>query len=216
MKNPSRERRRAGGEECLTGILKFLTGEPFSTGEPSITLLLREWAAGSANARDGLLPMVYEDLKVLSRRMLRRESGGHVTATALVHDLYLKLSRYEAVNWNDRRHFFSFCAGLMRQILTDAARARLADKRSAAMVELASAEELPWIGGSPADYIDLNVALEKLAEIEPEKSKVVELRLYMGCTSEETAEVLGISKATVDRHMAFAKAFLYRELRGSA
>ena len=74
----------------------------------SITLLLRDWAAGSEAARNELMPLIYQDLKVLSRRVLRRESGGHVTATALVHDLYLKLVQHESMSWNDRRHFFSF------------------------------------------------------------------------------------------------------------
>lgn len=182
--------------------------------DESITVLLKEWAEGSLAAREDLLPMVYEDLKVLSRRMLRRESGQFVTATALVHDLYLKIAHYESVNWNDRRHFFSFCSSLMRQILTDAARARLTHKRMGAAVELAAADEIPWAGTRDSDYLDLNRALERLAEADGEKAKTVELRLYMGCTAEETAEILGIAKATVDRHMAFARAFLYRELRG--
>ena len=178
-------------------------------------MLLRDWAAGSEAARSQLMPLVYDDLKVLSRRMLRRESGSNnVTATALVHDLYLKLVRTEPVNWNDRRHFFSFCARLMRQILTDMARARLADKRNA-LLTLAGVEEIPWIGHRPSDYLDLNLALEKLAEVEPEKAQVVELRMYMGCTAEETAEVLGIAKVTVDRHFTFAKAWLFKQLRGS-
>lgn len=180
----------------------------------SITILLQDWAAGATSARDDLLPLVYQDLKVLSRRMLRRESGNQVTATALVHDLYLKLAHYKSVDWQDRRHFFSFCAALMRQILTDTARGRLTGKRNGLMVDIISAEELPWIAGSPGEYVDLNRAMERLVEIEPEKAKVVELRVYMGFTSEETAEALGIAKATVDRHMSFAKAFLYRELRG--
>ena len=159
------------------------------------------------------MPLVYEDLKLLSRRMLRRESGSSVTATALVHDLYLKLVRHEPMNWNDKRHFFSFCARLMRQILTDMARARLTDKRRA-VVELAGVDTIPWIGRQPSDYIDLNLALERLAELDPEKAQVVELRVYMGCTAEETAEALGIAKATVDRHLAFAKAWLFQQLKG--
>lgn len=182
-------------------------------GPESITVLLQDWASGSESARSQLMPLVYEDLKVLSRRMLRRESNTSLTATALVHDLYLKLVRYQPVNWNDRRHFFSFCARLMRQILTDMARARLRDKRNAALT-LAGVEEIPWIGDEPAQYLDLNMALERLAVEEPEKAQVVELRIYMGCSAEETAEVLGIAKVTVDRHMAFARAWLFKQLRG--
>lgn len=178
----------------------------------SITLLLRDWAAGSKEARNELIPLVYQDLKLLSRRILRGEKGGQVTATALVHDLYLKLVRHDSMSWNDRRHFFSFCAHLMRQILTDLARARLAEKRNPGM-ELEGIQEIPWIGQNPTDYLDLNLALDLLAEQEPEKASVVELRIYLGSTAEETAEVLGISKATVDRHMSFAKAWLFKQLR---
>jgi len=178
----------------------------------SITVLLRDWASGSDSARTELMPLIYEDLKSLSHKMLRRESSGQVTATALVHELYLRLVRYDAVTWNDRRHFFSFCATLMRQILTDMARARRAEKRDATLV-LAGAEEIRWIGQSPSDYLDLNMAMDRLMEKDPEKAQVVELRIYLGCTAEETAELLGIAKATVDRHMSFAKAWLFGQLR---
>ncbi len=181
----------------------------------SITLLLHDWASGSNAARNELMPLVYQDLKVLSRRILKRESSRHVTATALVHDLFIKLVNHHSMTWNDRHHFFSFCAHLMRQILTDLARARLTQKRRA-MVELAGHDELPWVGQNPADFLDLNLALERLAEEDSEKSRVVELRIYLGCTAEETAEILGISKATVDRHMMFSKAWLFKQLRPGA
>jgi len=100
----------------------------------------------------------------------------------------------------------------MRQILTDLARARLAEKRNLVM-ELGGVEEIPWIGQNPTDYLDLNQALDLLAEQEPEKARVVELRVYLGSTAEETAEIMGIAKATVDRHMSFAKAWLFKQLR---
>jgi RNA polymerase sigma factor (TIGR02999 family) len=178
----------------------------------SITALLQEWSAGSQTARNDLIPLVYNELKNLSQRVLGRESNPSLTATALVHDLYLKLAHYDSVEWNDRAHFFSFCAHVMRQILIDHARERLAAKRSAVLVPL-GIQEVPWIGGQPADYADLDRSMERLAAEEPEKARVVELRIFLGCTSEETAEILGIGKATVDRHMAFAKAWLFRSLR---
>lgn len=177
-----------------------------------ITELLHEWAGGSSVAREELIPLVYDDLKSISRRVLRGESTDQVTATALVHDLYVRLTNYDSVDWNDRKHFFSFCVHLMRQILADHARQRLAGKRNAVLVPL-GLQEMPWLGGDPASYLDLDRALERLNEAEPEKAKILELRLYLGCTSEETASILGISKATVDRHLAFARAWLYRELR---
>jgi len=179
--------------------------------ERPITELLQEWAGGSGEAREQLLPLVYEDLKSISRRVLRGESTDQVTATALVHDLYLKLVKYDSVDWNDRKHFFSFCVHLMRQILVDHARQRMADKRNAILVPL-GLNELPWLAKEPATYLDLERALERLEQAEPEKAKVLELRLYLGCTSEETASILGISKATVDRHLAFTRAWMYREL----
>lgn len=181
--------------------------------EKSITVLLQEWAEGSSAARDDLMPLIYSDLKTLSRKMLSREHHADLTATSLVHDLYLKLVRHDSMSWTDRRHFFSFCAMLMRQILTDLARARLSEKRGAPIVPLAGVQEIPWIGASPADYMDLNDAMDQLYALDAEKARVVELRLYMGCTAAEVAEVTGVSKATVDRHMNFGKAFLFRKLR---
>ena len=147
--------------------------------------------------------------------MLRAEKDGGLTPTALVHDLYLKLVRYDSVEWNDRSHFFAFCARLMRQILIDQARQRTAEKRSAMILPL-GIEELPWLGEEPKTYLDLDRAMEVLVAEEPEKARVVELRFYLGCTSEETAEALGIAKATVDRHMAFARAWLFRRLAGQS
>lgn len=181
----------------------------------SITVLLQEWSAGSPTARNELIPLVYNELKNLSQRVLGRESNPNLTATALVHDLYLKLAHYDSVEWTDRAHFFSFCAHVMRQILTDHARERLAEKRSAVIVPL-GLHEIPWVGRQPMDYLDLDRTIEQLAVAEPEKGRVVELRVFLGCTSEETAEILGIGKATVDRHMAFARAWLFRSLRQPA
>jgi RNA polymerase sigma factor (TIGR02999 family) len=178
----------------------------------SITSLLQEWSTGSPIARNELIPLVYNELKNLSQRVLGRESDHSLTATALVHDLYLKLAHYDSVEWTDRAHFFSFCAHVMRQILIDHARERLAEKRSAVIVPL-GIHEIPWAGRQPADYLDLDRTLERLSAAEPEKARVVELRVFLGCTSEETADILGIGKATVDRHMAFARAWLFRSLR---
>lgn len=175
-----------------------------------ITILLREWANGSHEAAQELMPLVYQDLKALSRKMLNRESSAEVTATSLVHDLYLKLVRYDSIDWTDRRHFFCFSARLMRQILTDRARSRQASP----MLPAGAIEDLPWLGALPEDYVELNAALDELEERDAEKARAVELRFYMGLTSAETAEAMGLSKATVDRHVNFAKAYLYRRLRG--
>jgi RNA polymerase sigma factor (TIGR02999 family) len=179
-----------------------------------ITQLLHDWVGGSAGARDELFSLLYQDLKSLSRRVLSRESNQSLTATALVHELYVKLAPYGKVDWHDRNHFMAFCAQVLRQIIVDHARERHAQKRSAALVPLGELE-IPWLGRSPSRYLDLDRALARLAEAEPEKARVLELRIFLGCTSEETADILGIGKATVDRHMAFARAWLFRELGGA-
>ena len=179
---------------------------------PPITQLLRDWASGSEAAQTELMPFVYDHLKSISRGVLRGQNNSQVTATALVHDLYLKILRYDSVDWQDRTHFFSFCARMMRQIVIDHARHRMAQKRNAQLQPL-GLSEVPWLGLSACEYIDLDRALERLRAIEPDKARVVDLRVFLGCTSEETAEILGASKATVDRHFQFARAWLYRELR---
>ena len=181
-------------------------------GPSQITSLLKDWAAGSESARAALIPLVYSDLKVLSHRMLGREGSSQLNTTGLVHDLYLKLAKCEAMEWQDRHHFFSFCARVMRQILTDQARARLTDKRNALLDSAIGLDQLPWVGEDATNYLDLHHALDRLTAMEPEKAAVVELRFYLGCTAEETAEILGVGKATVDRHMAFARAWLYQQI----
>jgi len=175
-----------------------------------ITVLLRQWASGSREAADELMPLVYQDLKALSRRLLNRESSKDATATSLVHDLYLKLAPYDSVDWTDRRHFFCFSARLMRQILIDQARSRQASP----VLPAGAVEDLPWLGSAPDDYVELNAAIQELEEHDAEKARAVELRFFVGCTANETAELMGLSKATVDRHVSFAKAYLYRRLRG--
>jgi RNA polymerase sigma factor (TIGR02999 family) len=180
-------------------------------GSP-ITVLLREWSTGSEVARDQLISLVYQELKNLSARVLRGERPGSLTTTALVHELYVKLAGSREVEWNDRNHFFSFCARLMRQILIDQARQRNAEKRTAILLPLGF-DEIPWMGNDPGSYVDLDRALDQLNAAEPEKARVVELRVYLGCTAEETADILGMAKVTVDRHMSFAKAWLFRSLR---
>ena len=177
-----------------------------------ITILLRQWSTGSEEARDQLISLVYHELKNLSSRMLRGERSSSLTATALVHELYMKLAGTNSMEWSDRNHFFSFCARLMRQILIDQARQRNAEKRTAVILPLGF-DEIPWMGYDPASYVDLDRALEQLNAAEPDKARVVEMRVYLGCTAEETAEILGMAKATVDRHMSFAKAWLFRTLR---
>jgi RNA polymerase sigma factor (TIGR02999 family) len=181
-------------------------------GPGDITILLDDWAAGKPGALDQLCPLVYDTLHEIARGQARPDRIS-VTATAVVHELYLRLIRYRQPNWQNRSHFFAFCARLMRQIVTDRARAAARDRRW--MDPGLPTEELGWIGQQEGDYVDLDSAIDRLGGLSPELARVVELRFYLGCTAAETADVTGVSKATVDRQWATARAWLFRELRGS-
>ena len=185
-------------------------------GPHDVTILLRSWAAGEDQARDRLIPLVYDALRQQARQALSRERTLALTTTGLVHQLYIKLTRYRSPDWNDRRHFLSFCSRIMRQIITDEARALRSQKRGSGAEPLMLSEEIAWVGERPDDYFDLNTALDVLKTDYPDQARVVELRFYLGCTAEEAADATGLSKATVDRHFGFARAWLYRRLREPA
>jgi RNA polymerase sigma-70 factor (ECF subfamily) len=181
-----------------------------------VTQLLREWSGGRQEARDELLGLVYEPLRAIAGRHLNREREGHtLQPTALVNELYLKLVDQRRVAWNDRAHFFAVAAQVMRRILVDHARRKKSGKRGGdliavtigAVMELAAAEEF--------DVIALDVALENLEKIFPQQAKIVELRFYAGLTIDETAEVVGVSAATISREWTMARAWLRRELSKS-
>jgi RNA polymerase sigma factor (TIGR02999 family) len=144
---------------------------------------------------------------------MRCERPDHtLQPTALVGELYLRLAGAKLANWRDREHFYSFCARAMRWILTDHARARASGKRRGDLL-LPLTEDIRWLGEREEDAFDLDRALSRLEEIDSRKAKVLELRIYLGCTAKETADILNLSKATVDRDMALACAWLCRELR---
>jgi RNA polymerase sigma factor (TIGR02999 family) len=187
--------------------------EPLAAPEGDITLLLRKWSDGRGEAFGQLLPLAYDRLRAIAGTYMRRQRPGHtLQATALVGELYLKLAGKTHTDWRDREHFFRFCASAMRCILTDHARARLRDKRRLDM-QIPLTEEMPWLGSRESDTTDLDLALGKLEAMDPRKSKVLELRIYLGSTAAETGQIMGISKATVDRDLTLARAWLYRELR---
>jgi DNA-directed RNA polymerase specialized sigma24 family protein len=163
-----------------------------------ITQLLERWSLGDAESFNVLMPIVYEELKKLADHYLRRERGGHtLQPTALVHEAFLRLRGVREMQLHNRAHFYGAAAQVMRRVLVDHARRRNAGKRNA--------------GASAAE---LTAALEALDKIAPEKAKVVELRYFGGLSVEETAVYLGIAPATVKRHFAFAKTWLFRELEG--
>jgi RNA polymerase sigma-70 factor (ECF subfamily) len=191
-----------------------MTRLPSASGD--VTELLHSWANGDPQALERLLPLIYQELKHVAAQQLRRERADHtLDPTALVHELYFRLVDQQRANWHNRAHFFGIAAQLMRRILVDHARARLTRKRggSALMVTLSSAIE-EQDEAQVIDVLAIHEALERLAIIDPEHVRIVELRYFAGLTVEETAELLGRSPRTVKREWRVAKAWLYRELRG--
>ena len=181
--------------------------------QASVTRLLLEWSDGSTEAREALMPLVYEELRRLAGAQLRSERTGHtLQATALVNEAYLKLVDQKRMRWRNRAHFFAIAARLMRRILVDHARRSRALKRSAGR-RVTLDEELALAPEPDVDLVALDDAMEALAGLDPNLSRLVELRFFGGLTIEETAEVLGISPATVKREWASARAWLFRRLQ---
>lgn len=180
-----------------------------------VTQLLLKWSSGNQDAFSELLPLVYRELQKIAHRYLSRErSSNTLQTTALVHEAYLKLIDQNRVQWQNRAHFFGIAAQAMRRILVDNARQRLADKRGAGIEKVSIDEGQIDISDERAgSLIDLDEALQKLAAIDEQKSQLVELRYFGGLSIEETAEVLGVSIATVNRQWRLAKAWLYNEIK---
>jgi RNA polymerase sigma factor (TIGR02999 family) len=191
-----------------------------SAGESAeITGLLKAWGRGDSAALERLTPLVYERLRHMARRYMRNERPGHtLQATALVNEAFLRLVETRDVNWTDRTHFFAICARVMRRILVDGARARVAIKRGgqADCVEHTTAfnlDDLPSPGTQmSAQVCALDDALNELAVIDPRRAQVIELRFFGGLTVEETGQVLQISPQSVMRDWRLARAWLAREL----
>lgn len=185
---------------------------PNEKASAHVTRLLREWHGGSAEALDQVIPLVYDELKRLASRQLRRESGAHtVQPTALVHEAYERLLGAD-VDWADRVHFFAIAARTMRRVLVEHARARQRLKRGGDLERTTLVEEGVAGDSAPIDILDLERALEKLAALDERKQRVVELHFYGGLTYDEIAAALDISAATVHRDLRMAKSWLHREL----
>src|ERR1700693_2217006 len=183
---------------------------------PEITVLLKAWGSGDAAALDRLTPLVYDELRRLARRYMRNERAGNtLQTTALVNEAYLRLVDAKRVAWQDRVHFFAVSAQMMRRILVDAARARGSAKRGGQVkrVNHSSAfnlDEIPDVStGRDRELVAIDDAL---AEMDPRKARVIELRFFGGLSVEETAEILKISPQSVMRDWKLAKAWLTREL----
>ena len=178
-----------------------------------VTGLLLSWRQGDTAALDRLIPLVYEELRRVAGRRLRGETPEHsLQATALVHEVYLRLVDVDRMTLTSRAHFFGVAATLMRQILVDHARRQRADKRGGGVTMLSLDEASPAAWTSSVDVLALDEALDALSAIDSRQCRVVELRFFAGLTIDEVAEALGVSPATVEREWALAKAWLYRRL----
>ena len=178
-----------------------------------ITRLLRAWSAGDQAAFDHLAPLVYGELHRMAGRYMNREYPGNtLQATALVNEAYLRLVDANGIRWQDRAHFFAVAAQMMRRILVDAARARSSGKRGAGRPRLTLNDSIDAAPVRDHQLVDLDEALTALAELDPRKAKVVEMRFFGGLSVEETAEVLKISPQSVMRDWKLARAWLLRKL----
>jgi RNA polymerase sigma-70 factor (ECF subfamily) len=187
---------------------------PVSAGD--VTELLLQWSSGSEAALQRLMPFVYDECRRIAERQMRGEREEHtLSPSALVNELYLRLVDQRRTTWSNRAHFFGIAAQLMRRVLVDHARARLAEKRRGGrlVVSLEAADDVAT--PSPlTDVLGIDEALQRLGQIDPDQLRIVELRFFAGLTVDETAHVLGRSPRTVKREWRLAKAWLFRELSG--
>lgn len=180
-----------------------------------ITQLLQAWRQGDERALDKLTPQVYRELHRAARHCMSRERNGHtLQTTALINELYLRLSDLKPIDWQNRAHFFALCARQMRRILTDQARARQSHKRGDGAIAISLDEAVVISPQRTADLVAVDDALNQLAKVDDRKSQVVVMRFFGGLSAEETAEVLKVSPETVARDWRLAKAWLLRELNG--
>jgi RNA polymerase sigma-70 factor, ECF subfamily len=189
------------------------SGRRRAISSEGITQLLARWSEGDVKALDRLMPLVYDELRRLAASYLRRERREHtLQPTALVNEVFLKFSDQRSMTWQNRAQFFGVAAQLMRRILVDHARAHYSSKRGGDRF-CVSLRNVAAFGAEPdADLLALHDVLNRLEEIDPDQARIVELRFFGGLTIKETAEVMGISHATVEREWRTAKAFLKREL----
>jgi len=184
------------------------------TTKSNVTELLRQWNGGDSDVADELLPLVYDELRRRAAAYMRRERNNHtLQPTALVHEAYMKLAGQRDGNFNDREHFYAIASQVMRRILVDHAKTRHRQKRGGSSENLPLEEAL--LAGADAtnvDLIALDEALSRLAKIDPEQERLVELRYFGGLSLDDAAKTLGISRATAAREWQVAKAWLHREM----
>jgi RNA polymerase sigma factor (TIGR02999 family) len=183
------------------------------TSSSELTQLLAKWGQGDAGARDALIPLIYGELRGIARRYLRHERADHtLQSAALVNEAYLRMMKREPGQFENRAYFFGFAAQMMRHILVDHARGRVAAKRGAGAPRLTLDAEIAVTQDHETDLVALDDALKKLGELDAEQTRLIELRFFGGLSIEETAVVMGTSPATVKREWATARAWLKREI----
>ena len=199
--------------------------EPALPPPQAVTELLRAWGAGDARASETLVPLVYAELRRQAHHAMRRESDGHtLQPTALVHEAWLRLCDQTAARWESRTQFFAIAAQVMRRVLVDHARTRHALKRGAGAVQVSLGDSEGGVAGDVSrsgealsvdaiDVLALDEALARLAVLDPQKARLVDLRYFAGLSIPEVAALLGVSAATVGREWAIARMWLRRELR---
>jgi RNA polymerase sigma factor (TIGR02999 family) len=182
-----------------------------------VTELLVRWREGDREALESLMPLVYDELRRLANHYLQRERCDHtLQSTALVHEAYMRLAGDNAPQWQNRAHFFGIAARVMRQILVEYARAHSAAKRGGlGACKITLDESLELAQRTDIDVVALDGALDRLSELDPQQSRIVELRFFTGLTIEDTSEVMGLSPATVKRDWTSARAWLHREIARS-
>lgn len=181
-----------------------------------VTVLLRRWSEGDEQALTELTPIVYAELRRLARTLIAKEGQSTLQGTALVHEVYMRLAGGSNPDLQDRTHFFSIAARVMRRVLVDRARKRHADKRGGAEslhVPIENADfEIDSSTGHDLDWASLDQALEQLAQMDPRRAKVVEMRFFGGFADKEIAEVLHVSEPTIRRDWVVARSWLYRKM----
>ncbi len=180
-----------------------------------ITVLLRDWGAGKPAAIEQLFELVYPQLRKIAGALFRGEQPENLLQpTGVVNELFLKLIRQRSLRFEDREHFYSLSARLMRRVLVDHARSEGRQKRDGGILVPLDAD-MAWIKARPAEMIDLDRVLEELERLDARKCRMVELRFFLGFTAEETAELLNTSKATVDRELRFVRGWLHDRLHST-
>ena len=179
------------------------------SGQGEITLLLARWEQGESGAVEALAPLVYDHLHAIAEGYLRNERPDHtLQPTAVVNEVFVDLLRMRRLALKDRAHFFTFAAQLTRRILIDSARKAKSEKRGLGWQRAPLDAELAWLGGESDESLDLSQALNDLAEFDPIKTRMVELHYFLGCTVDETADILELSSRTVARSLLFSLAWL--------